>query len=167
MIGRVLISIIAFVSFFGATFAKNNVVQGPFHLKDTVGISIEFIKKSDESISFQEINKGGSKELDNYEVGDGVPTIETVFFDSVRNQKVVVVLVSWDEENIKAVHYKIYGYNYNGTGVSGENDCLSKDKKLEGYDGYSGNGMTYNFKNAVEIKRYIHVDLPRLNEKCR
>lgn len=118
--------------------------------------SIEFVKNSDKSISLQETGYGINKNIDLYEVGGGVPKIETVLFDQIKNKRKLIFLVSWDEENISAIYYKIHVYNYPTEGVLEKDELLSNDKNLEGYDGYSGNGMIFNLKNAGTIKTYLH-----------
>ncbi|MCE0828747.1 hypothetical protein LVQ78_22335 [Buttiauxella sp. A2-C2_NF] len=155
------------VSFSFNVFAEETVVQGPFPLKGVDGISIEFIKNNDESISLKEIISGKRNDVDNYAVGDGVPVIETVFFDKIRGKSKIVVLVSWDESNISAIHYKVNIYNYSNSGISGADECLNRDESLEGYDGYSGNGMIFNLKNAGEIKDYLHGELSKSTIPCR
>jgi len=138
------------------TSAEQFVVQGPYILKGEINSSIEFIKNKDESISLRSSVNGVKKDIDLYEVGDGSPKIETVFFDKIKNRRKLIVLVSWDEENISSIHYKVNVYNYSAGGILEKDDFLSKDKNLEGYDGYSGNGMIFNLKNASAIKNYLH-----------
>lgn len=149
--------IILFIFLFiiqNCSFASQKVEQGPFSIKGGGG-AIEFIRKNDESIDF--IRKSGSKNevIDNYPVGDGVPEIETVFFDMIKNIKNIVVLVSWDEANISAIHYKVYLYFYNENGRLSINRDAMDDKNLEGYDGYSNSGMIFNYKNAADIRKYL------------
>jgi len=154
MFKKFLFLILLFFSFY--TSAEQIVVQGPYFLKGAMNSSIAFVKNSDESISLQEMGYGTNKSIDLYEVGDGVPKIETVFFDQIKSKRNLIVLVSWDEENISAIHYKIHVYNYTTEGVLEKDELLSNDKNLEGYDGYSGNGMIFNLKNAGTIKTYLH-----------
>lgn len=166
MFKKILFScLLVFISF--NVCARKEIVQGPFFLKGETGVSVEFSKNNDNSISLNQIINGDDKTIDNYEVGDGVPAIETVFFYKMQSKNKLVVLVSWDEENISAIHYKINIYDYAGSGVSGKDKCLSTDKNLEGYDGYSGNGMTFDLKNAGEIKRYLHNELSKRDTQCR
>lgn len=93
--------------------------------------------------------------LDNYPVGDGLPKIDTVFFTTVKKIKNIIVLVSWDEENINAIHYKIYVYKYKANGNIVINYDVMRDRNLEGYDGYSNSGMVFNYKNSDSIKKYL------------
>lgn len=66
-----------------------------------------------------------------------------------------MVLVSWDEADISAIHYKVYLYTYNESGKININRDAMDDKNLEGYDGYSNSGMIFNYKNAVAIRKYL------------
>lgn len=66
-----------------------------------------------------------------------------------------MVLVSWDEIDISAIHYKVYLYIYNESGKININRDAMDDKNLEGYDGYSNSGMIFNHKNAAAIRKYL------------
>lgn len=132
-----------------------NVVQGPFPLDKNNNLTVSFIKEKDESISF--ITQSGLKteSIDSYQVYDGVPEIETVFFTPIDNVKNVIVLVSWDEDNINAKHYKTFAYKYYNGRVS-VNKKILNDGNLSGYDGYNSSGLTFNYKNAKSIKKYLN-----------
>lgn len=136
------------------SFASQNVEQGPFHLEGG-GASIEFIRKNDESIDFIRKSSIKNELVDNYPVSDGVPEINTVFFVTIKKIKNIVVLVSWDEADISAIHYKVYLYTYNESGKININRDAMDDKNLEGYDGYSNSGMIFNYKNAAAIRKYL------------
>lgn len=137
------------------SFASQSVVQGPFHFNMQDQSVIEFIKKDDESIDFIVKTSSKNELIDSYLVGDGIPKINTVFFYTIKNIKNIIVLVSWNENNISAIHYKVYLYTCNGNNkISINNDAMS-DKNLEGYDGYSNSGVTFNYKDASTIKKYL------------
>ncbi|CNE05962.1 hypothetical protein [Yersinia mollaretii] len=143
--------------FFSMVFpcqAAINVVQGPFSLDETSNLTVSFIKEADESISF--ITQSGLKteSIDSYQVYDGVPEVETVFFTPIDKIKNVIVLVSWDETNINAKHYKIFAYKYYNGKVSVNNKVLN-DGNLSGYDGYNSSGLIFNYKNAESIRGYL------------
>ncbi len=152
MLKKAVLLLVFFTAF--NTAIAQNVVQGPFSLKGG-NASIELIKNKDESITLQKIMHGNKELIDTYAVGDGVPDINSVFFYPIKNINNIIVLVSWDEKNISAVHYKIYAYDYDEKGTIHANYDVTNDRNLEGYDGYSGTGMTFNYKNASNIKKYL------------
>lgn len=135
--------------------AAINVVQGPFPLDKNNNLTVSFIKEKDESISF--ITQSGLKtdSIDSYQVYDGVPEIETVFYTKIDNINNVIVLVSWDEDNVNAKHYKTFAYKYYNERVS-VNKKILNDGNLSGYDGYNLSGLTFNYKNAKSIKKYLN-----------
>ncbi|WP_145584782.1 hypothetical protein [Yersinia intermedia] len=134
--------------------AATNVVQGPFSLDKASNITISFIREKDESISLVKHSGLKTKPIDSYQVYDGVPEVETVFFTPIDDIKNVIVLVSWDEENINAKHYKTFAYKYyNGELLA--NEKVLNDKNLSGYDGYNSSGLIFNYKNAESIKEYL------------
>ncbi|WP_442801330.1 hypothetical protein [Serratia rubidaea] len=136
-------------------YPKDLVIQGPFKLKGGGGIFIRYVKNADESISLVSKYKGKDCVIDNYSVGDGAPTIESVFFVNLSKENNIVSLVSWDEENINAVHYKTYVYKYTSNGAIKLNEKISSDKKLEGYDGYNGSAAVFDLKNSRAIRSYL------------
>ncbi|WP_252145881.1 hypothetical protein [Yokenella regensburgei] len=148
------INFIIICMFSCCSYASQKLEHGPFHIKST-NTSIEFVRKKDESIDFVSDTNNKIDVVDTYQVGDGVPKIDTVFFSVVKDINNIVVLVSWDEENISAVHYKIYLYTYSESGRINRNDGVMVDRNFEGYDGYSGNGMVFNYKDAADIKKYL------------
>ncbi|WP_051957629.1 MULTISPECIES: hypothetical protein [Yersinia] len=85
---------------------------------------------------------------------DGVPEIETVFFTPIDNVKNVIVLVSWDEDNINAKYYKTFAYKYYNGRVS-VNKKILNDGNLSGYDGYNSSGLIFSYKNAESIMKYL------------
>lgn len=136
-------------------YSQENVVQGPFKLKGASNVSIRYVKNSDESISFVSNYKIKDCVVDNYAAGDGVPDIETVFFTNISKMNNIVSLVSWDEGNINAIHYKVFAYTYTNNGVVKLNEKITSDENLEGYDGYNGNGAVFDLKNSDSIKSYL------------
>lgn len=153
MLRKIILCLALFFCF--NLFAAQNIVQGPFPLKGLKEVSIELMQNNDKSVTLRKSGRGNGRVIDTYEVGDGVPKVETVFFYSVSGQKNIVILVSWDEENVNAIHYKVYAYHYNETGDIYKNNDITNDKTLEGYDGYSGSGATFDYKNALSIKKYL------------
>ncbi|KAB8309362.1 hypothetical protein EH228_13185 [Erwinia endophytica] len=135
--------------------AQETLVQGPFKLKGAGDTFIRYVKNQDESISFVAKKKGEDSVIDTYEVRDGVPEIETVFFSKLSEGNNVVSLVSWDERNINEIHYKIYVYTYCKNGVIKSNGKINSDKHLEGYDGYNGQGSVFGLKDADSIRQYL------------
>lgn len=135
--------------------AHAEIVQGPFKLKGVIGVSIRYEQEPDESISLLVSKNKKDTIADNYEVGDGIPKIDSVFFSKINGVENLITLISSDEENINAVHYKIRVYSYNQDGVVIKNESINCDKNLEGYDGYNGSGSIFNLKDAVSIKMYL------------
>jgi hypothetical protein len=148
-------SVSKIINFKNVSNITKKIVQGPFVLKNVKNISIVFEKNKDESISLKKETISNKELIDTYEVGDGIPEIETVFFYKIHNENNIVTLVSWDEKNISAVHYKVYVYHYDKNGNIYVNHDVSSDKNLEGYDGYSRVGMIFNYKDALTIKKYL------------
>lgn len=48
---------------------------------------------------------------------------------------------------------------YSGAGISRKDEYFANDKNLEGYEGYSGNGMPFNLKYLKIIEYYLHEGL--------
>ncbi|BFO09464.1 hypothetical protein FS595_08490 [Serratia rubidaea] len=152
-IGRNLFLLLFFIMF--NVYSTENVIRGQFEFKVGDEIFIRYVKNADESISLVSKYKGKDCVIDNYSVGDGAPTIESVFFVNLSKESNVVSLVSWDEENINAVHYKAYIYKYTSNGAIKLNEKISSDKKLEGYDGYNGSAAVFELKNSRAIRSYL------------
>lgn len=64
-------------------------------------------------------------------------------------------MISWDELDIQSIHYKVYAYIYNNKGDIHINGKIIDDKSLDGYDSYSGGGMTFDYKSADTIRKYL------------
>lgn len=152
---KIKVFVFSFLLFSFNVCSQVNIVQGPFKLKGADDSSIRYVKNQDESISFVVKNKSLDSIVENYEVGDGVPKNETVFFTKLSGERTVVSLVSWDESNINEVHYKIFVYAYDRYGVIKRNERINADKHLEGYEGYNGQGSTFGLKNANLIRAYL------------
>jgi len=148
---------LVFLAFFmgvSSVYAQHKV-EGSYPLKGVEKISIEMVRNEDQSISLNKVKGLNRKLIDLYEVGDGIPEINTIFFHALNKENNIIALVSWDEDNINAIHYKVYAYKYNSEGDVSSNVNVISDKNLEGYEGYSGSGMTFYYKNAASIKKYL------------
>ncbi len=72
----------------------------------------------------------------------------------IKVKNAAVLLVSWNEENISAIRYKVFFYRY----YRGElviNRRLTNDENLSGYDGYGSSGLIFDYKDADSIRKYI------------
>ena len=143
------------VAFMFNVSAHVEVVQGPFKLKGVSGVSIRYEQEADDSISFLVTKNKIDTIVDSYEVGDGVPKIDSVFFSKLNGVDNIITLISSDEENVNAIHYKILTYSYSKNGIVKKNESINRDKNLEGYDGYNGSGAIFNLKDAASIKMYL------------
>ncbi|MBS9427755.1 hypothetical protein EAE93_06625 [Photorhabdus akhurstii] len=147
---RIILFFLFFVSFICQ--AQDNIVQGPFSLGKNITIS--FVKERNKSISLVEKYGKNRKVIDNYNVYDGVPEIKTVFFIFVDKVKNAAVLVSWNEENISAIRYKVFFYRYD-RGELVMNRRLTNDENLSGYDGCGSSGLIFDYKDSDSIRKYI------------
>jgi len=151
------IKLLLYILFFTVfnVHSQENIVQGPFKLKGADKAFIRYVRNSDESISLIVQKKEKDRVVGSYELGDGVPNIETVFFTNILNASCIVTLVSWDESNVNSIHYKVYVYTYYNDGVILLNKKVTSDKNLEGYDGYNGSGSVFELKKSNAIKGYL------------
>jgi hypothetical protein len=149
------------VFFTFSSFAKGDIVQGPFKFDDT---SYVYVKKQNDlnyPLSLYLMNNGVPKKIDSYEVNGDNPNIESIFFiqlDEIRN---VIVLVSWHQEHraddISGCSYQVYGYAYDGNTLS-PNKKITDDPILSGEDGvFNGDQLHFKYKNAASIKSYLHT----------
>lgn len=102
-----------------------------------------------------------SCKIDAYETDGVFPNIEAVFFEKTKGIKNVIVLVSWHQkhvaENINGYSYQVYGYKYNGSQLS-INDEIIKDPNLNGLDGeFNVEDSSFKYRNAASIRKYLRA----------
>lgn len=153
MLKKICLLILLFA--WGDSHANQHAYQTSPPLGEISKISININKNSDESITLSASNGITKSIIDTYLVGDGNPEVKYYFVYPINNVCNIITLVSWDETDIRAIHYKIYAYIYNGNGEFYVNKKIISNKTLEGYDSYSGGGMTFDYKKPEAIKKYF------------
>lgn len=63
--------------------------QASYPIKVLTGIAIGFNKNKDQLISLYTTDGATKKIIDTYEVGDGIPEVNTLFFHSLNNKKIL------------------------------------------------------------------------------
>ena len=154
------LSILFFISFF-ANSAQETIVQGPFKVPgDDNYVTIKY--SSDDSncpltLSIDKVNT--ESVVDEYCQEGARPQIESVFFSKREHKPQVLILVSWFNnhraENLMATYYKVYSYIKTGQ-IFEKDSKIDSDINLSGFDGLvDGENVTFKYKNAAEIKRYL------------
>ncbi|WP_157633564.1 hypothetical protein [Burkholderia ubonensis] len=98
-------------------------------------------------------------EFARYSIEGGAPTVESIFYMSLRGRINVFSIVAWDINNRgDGAHgrlYQVYAYHFDENGMLVENKRVSEDGSMSGIDGYiEGRESGFRYKTASYVKKY-------------
>jgi hypothetical protein len=144
------------------------IIHGPFNISWYKNGELFFTRKDNGSVDFvlkylDDFKLEKFQIIDNYEIEDGEPQVESVFFDKVLKDKTVFVIISW-EINSRGVGtygklYQVYAYNKSNNKENKfvKNMTLYHDRELTGMEGMSDSTISsFKYKTATEVKKYIN-----------
>jgi len=128
-----------------------SIAQGPFNLKGAENVSIKYIR--DDVLKIIREDENSSDVIDSIKNhNDTAPVVRTVFFMRIASKMNVVSLISWGGDMNEGDYYKVYAYTYDKKGLLHLNKILSEDPRLSGYNTEK---VSFKYKNAAAIKKYI------------
>lgn len=167
---RFVLCAILGVFFSSLVFSQQDasIVHGPFNISWCSSGELFFTRKGDGSVDLILKYIDGTKLektqiIDTYYSEGGDPQVESIFFDSILNDKNIFVIISWEINSRGAGTYgklyQVYAYNKsnNKDNKFVKNMTLYHDRKLTGIDGVSDSNISsFKYKTAAEVKKYIN-----------
>ncbi|MDR6497494.1 hypothetical protein J2785_000636 [Burkholderia ambifaria] len=112
-------------------------------------------------LDFYQPTKDGCKNTGfaRYALDGGAPTVESIFFLTIRGRPNVFSIVSWGVNNrgegTYGRFYRVYAYHFDENEELVENKRISEDDAMTGVEGYvEGRVSRFRYRMALEVKKY-------------